>query len=130
MAAPLALKFKTAMRFGLVGILNTLLDFGVFLLLARVVGIPVALANTVSYSVGLANSFVCNKLWTFGSVPQRLPVGRQFIFFAALNLAGLALSTLIVTALQSLGLTMAKLISVPVVFAWNYWTSRRFVYRA
>jgi len=119
----------TIVRFGAVGVLNTLLDVGCFLLLARVFDVPVMVANSISYSIGLTNSFVCNKLWTFGSAPQSVPVGRQFVLFVALNLAGLAISSVMVATLQPLGLVIAKLISVPVVFAWNYWTNRRFVYR-
>lgn len=116
-------------RFGMVGVLNTAVDIAVFTLLTRVWHVPPVFANPVSYGIGLVNSFVCNKFWTFGGTTQRVPVAAQFVRFSALNLAGLALSTLIVGMLQSLGATTAKLISVPIVFAWNYWASRRFVYR-
>lgn len=125
---PSSTTWHTLLRFGVVGVLNTALDVAVFLLLVRVFNVHVAPANVMSYSLGLINSYVCNRWWTFGEVSQRLPVGRQFLLFAIFNLAGLALSTAMVASLQSLGATLAKLLSVPAVFVWNYATSRRFVY--
>lgn len=119
----------TVVRFGLVGILNTCLDLACFLLLTQAFELRAVVANLISYSIGLVNSFVCNKLWTFGTTSQPTPVGRQFVLFVAFNLAGLVISTAIVATLQSLGPAVAKLISIPVVFAWNYWTSKRFIYR-
>jgi len=129
MSPPTRSTIQTVLRFGVVGVLNTALDFAVFLLLTKKIGMHPAIANVISYCVGLTNSFICNKLWTFGAVAQRTHVGKQFAVFAALNLAGLAISTTIVAALQFIGPATAKLISIPFVFAWNYWTSRRFVYR-
>ena len=52
-------------RFGLVGVMNTFLDFGLFNLFHFGLGMSVVLANTLSVSVGIVSSFVCNKLFTF-----------------------------------------------------------------
>ena len=53
----------TVVRFAGVGVLNTLIDVGLFLLLHDRVGI--VLANFISTSAGMAFSFVVNGLFTF-----------------------------------------------------------------
>jgi len=51
-------------KFGLVGVLNTAVDFAVYTLLFWV-GVPYLLAQCVSFAAGTANSYVLNRAWTF-----------------------------------------------------------------
>ncbi len=74
------------LKFGLVGILNTLIDFLVFNLLLLLGGSPV-LAKGISYTAGTVNSFFCNKKWTFQSTQK-----KRFVPFLLWNLAVLLLS--------------------------------------
>lgn len=59
--------FRQAIKFGLVGVLNTAVTFLGFLLLHRALGVNEYLANAVSYALGLVNGFFWNKFWTFRS---------------------------------------------------------------
>jgi putative flippase GtrA len=122
--------FLRPLRFGLVGILNTAIDIAVFtLLLATTTLSPVA-ANTISYCVGILNSFVCNKYWTFGDIQGQRPARVQLPIFIATNLVGLAVANLaLVAASHAMPIAPAKLVSVLSGMAWNYWASRTFVYR-
>lgn len=58
------------MRFAMVGLLNTLIDFGVLNGLLWLDGYPVnwklLLYNAVAFTVACGNSYFCNKFWTFG----------------------------------------------------------------
>jgi len=56
-----------AIKYGLVGISNTLLTWVVIWLLNDILGYPYATANVIGYVAGLANSFIWNKKWTFKS---------------------------------------------------------------
>lgn len=56
------------MRFALVGGTGTLVDFGLLFLLREVVGLPLLIANSLSYLAGVANNFTLNRLWTFNDV--------------------------------------------------------------
>ena len=88
-------------------------------------GAPPALANIASYSCGIALAYVLNRRWTFRSEGGLARAARFYL----LMFAGLLLSTLIVTALSMiLPPFVAKLISVPIVFAYNYTASRRWVF--
>ncbi|MDD3679101.1 MAG: GtrA family protein, partial [Patescibacteria group bacterium] len=47
---------KQAGKFGIVGVSNTLIDFGVFNLLTAVFGVYVVIANLFSVSIAIINS--------------------------------------------------------------------------
>jgi putative flippase GtrA len=55
------------LKFCAVGVLNTLITNLSFAFLFYVVRINDKVSNVISYIVGLTNSFIFNKLWTFKS---------------------------------------------------------------
>ncbi|MEJ1159178.1 GtrA family protein [Prosthecomicrobium sp. N25] len=113
------------LRFATVGAITTVIDIVGFALLVTV--LPPAPANLCSYSMGLTVSYLLNSRWTFGV--SRNPA--QAVKFVAATLAGLGLSTLLVASLSLvIPPIVAKVLSVPVVFAWNYLTVRFWVFRA
>ncbi|WP_448202791.1 GtrA family protein [Azospirillum sp. sgz302134] len=119
----------TAVRFGLVGLLNTGVDFAVFLALMAVPGTPVLLANACGYGVGVLSSFLLNRSWTFRVRRDEAPMARRLPVFLAFNLVGLALSSLVVGLLvPTVPPLAAKVAATGATFAWNYWSSRRFVF--
>lgn len=75
-------------KFGLVGVLNTLVDVLVYTLLIWI-GAHYLLAQPLSYGAGMVNSYLVNKCWTFQD--RRSGVG-QFVRFALLNGGTLLLS--------------------------------------
>ncbi|WAA09214.1 GtrA family protein [Fervidibacillus albus] len=52
------------LRFITVGIGNSLVDFGVFVVLTQF-GVYYLIAHFFSYGAGMVNSFVWNRIWTF-----------------------------------------------------------------
>jgi len=62
-------------KFGLVGVLNTAVDFTVYTLLYWA-GIPYLLAQCVSFAAGTANSYVLNRMWTFQARGQQGAAGQ------------------------------------------------------
>ncbi len=54
-------------RFGLIGIVNTVIDFGIYNLLFNLVGLALIPANLISASVAMVFSFVANKSFVFRS---------------------------------------------------------------
>lgn len=116
-----------AIRFALVGSINTAVDLGIFAALTSLAGLPADRANAISYACGVAMSFVLNRGWTFRDA--RGGIAEQFTRFIVVSLASLLLSTMIVTALSSIMPDVfAKLSSLPVMFLWSYSMTRRFVF--
>ena len=118
---------RQAARFGTIGVLNTGLDLGLFLLLTRGAYLQPVIASTFSYGAGMACSFCLNRTWTFrGSAAG--PSG-QFARFVALNFtlltignAALALLLMIMPALP------AKLVVVMASFPVSFLLSKNLVF--
>jgi putative flippase GtrA len=118
-------------RFLTVGALGTLLDFGLLSLL-KAFGFPTLLANSLSFSAGVANNFTFNRLWTFADAKQS-DWRRHLMQFLLVSLVGLTLNNAILLLLEAplgqllgqpdYGYLPAKVISAGVVVFWNYFAN-------
>lgn len=125
-------------RFAAIGVVGTLVDFGLLVFFKELLGFPVWIANTLSYSAGIANNFILNRLWTFSDAREKAPL-LQFAQFAAISLVGLLLNTLIVTllagtletlpGLEQVGYIAAKVIATGLVLFWNFFANRYWTFR-
>jgi putative flippase GtrA len=61
-AHPVAVQF---VKFGIVGVSNTLLTFIVYTLLLKVFGVWYLAASAIGFIVGATNGFLLNRRWTF-----------------------------------------------------------------
>lgn len=69
----------TAVRFALVGVVNTLVGMGVIFIAWHFLGFGDLAANLLGYAAGFLCSYSLNKLWTFS---DRGAVGRSLWRFA------------------------------------------------
>ena len=84
--AALVLQF---VKFGIVGVSNTLLTFAVYTLLLKVFGVWYLAASAIGFAVGAVNGFLLNRRWTFrGHVGD----SRTPLRWAAVQTCGLALN--------------------------------------
>lgn len=114
-------------RFNLVGVLNTLVDFCVFFLLNGV-GTGYLAAQICSYGCGTINSYLFNKYWTFGKAGITL---AEIVRFAAVNLTALLLSVLLLHLLHShagLGLAPAKIAATLLTMLVGFFGTRFWVF--
>ncbi|MDE6196243.1 MAG: GtrA family protein, partial [Muribaculaceae bacterium] len=54
-------------KYCMVGVLNTLVTFGVIYLCKSFLGLNLYVSNALGYICGVTNSFLCNKSWVFRS---------------------------------------------------------------
>lgn len=150
---PKSLK-RQAGAFGVVGIINTLLDFSILNIGAFLFGLPIILANIISTSTALSFSYFANKKWVFND--NRAPLGKKSLaLFIAITLIGLyGLQSIIiytltawatlpleiaVTIARGLGITAftdgfiaantAKLIATIATTVWNFVLYKKFVFK-
>lgn len=120
----------TFVRFCGVGVINTVLDVGIFLAL-RTGGLGILPANIVSTTAALGLSYVLNKGYTF----QTDGSFRNLASFLTVTLCGLwIIQPLMIHAVRQFLLDepntashnlTAKMIAVGATFIWNYlWYSR------
>ena len=96
------LTFSRFVRYCLVGVVNTLTDVAIFLVLTERLKLA-APANTISYSADLSVSFVLNRYFTFRHSAYGLVPAAQFGRFVGINLISLAGSTAMIWLLSTYG---------------------------
>lgn len=121
-----------AAKFGLVGILNTLIDLGVLNFLSMLTGITkgfiVGGVNVPGFSVAVVNSYFWNKLWVF---QRKERLFRDFPQFLAISVIGILLNSGIIVVIttyisplfgvsEEVWLNIAKVAAVPVNMTWNF----------
>lgn len=120
---------RSAIRFGLVGLANTIVGLVVIAALLQV-GVGDYLANAVSYAVGLCLSFLLNRSWTF-EVRGQIDRGEVQRFLAVFALSFTAnLATL--TFMRRLGFAENMIGQGAAMAAYSicfFLLSRRFVFR-
>ena len=126
---PWKILVRQGLRFNLVGLVNTGVDFGAFLILNGF-GAPWPVAQSLSYSCGIATSYLGNKYWTFQS-----PVtdAGELFRFIALNLIAMIFSLLCLYLLHSIvgfSLVTAKVGATFLTMLLGFFGSRRFVFRS
>jgi putative flippase GtrA len=125
-------------RFLLVGALGTLIDVGLFSLFHLRLGLPVLLANTLSYTAGMINNFSLDRAWAFADQPRK-QAALQFAQFTLVSLSALALNDLVVGVLTppltarlngaGAGALLAKVCATAVGLLWNFAGSSRWVFK-
>jgi putative flippase GtrA len=90
--ARLALLRKAA-TFGLIGVLNTGVDFVVFWIGAQKFGLPLVPANMLSWIVAVSGSYVMNSMFTFAAESGRKLGWRAYATFLASGVVGLVANT-------------------------------------
>ena len=73
------------LKFFIVGISNTLLTALTIWVLLKVLGCSDYISNIVGYIVGLVNSFIWNRKWTFGSKTKVKDTLLKFIVTFAIS---------------------------------------------
>ncbi len=128
-------KSTKPLRFILVGIANTAIDFIVLLSLTAG-GLPLVLSNILSTSVALTFSFFANRTFTFGSTGKKRSQAVRFILVTLVGLWVLQPIVLVlaVPVLEGMlsreaSIVVAKLIATVVSMLWNYLLYDSLVFR-
>ena len=69
---------KRFIKFGLIGVLNTLITISSYMLLVYL-GVYYILANIIGYSLGIINSFYWNKNWVFQVSSKQRNIFMKFV---------------------------------------------------
>jgi len=118
----------------------SLADIGIFSFGISVLGINYLVSNTLSFTVGLTVNYLLSREWVFKSKVHN--VKRDFLLFAAVGLVGLMLSNVLLYIFIDLGVvyyfipltsgrlakSTAKAVVIFLVFLWNFFARREFVF--
>lgn len=93
------------LRFCITGGLNTAIDYLVYTLLTLKFGMGLYIAQVISYSAGMLNSYCVNRKWTFDTNNRFF--GREMGRFIAVNL-------------MILGISIAVMYGLNTALGWHY----------
>jgi putative flippase GtrA len=124
-----AVSLKAA-SFAGVGVINTLIDLGIFLAAYNLLGLPLVPANILAWLVAVSGSYVMNSFVTFAAESGRQLRWRAYLAFVASGIAGVIANTaVLVVASYWMPVIAAKLLAIAASFAVNFSLSHFVVFR-
>ena len=118
-------------KFGITGMLNTIIDFAVYTLLVSVFSAGLYFSQVISYCAGTLNSYIINRKWTFST--KNGFFSGELVRFLLLNICMMFLGMAIIylgTQVLMLHALVAKLLSVCMVLIVNFLISNFWVFRS
>lgn len=128
------------LKFGVTGIINTLIDFGIFNLLVALTGIQagwsLGLVNILAISAAATNSYFLNRTWTFNAGSEQH--NQQIIRFIIATAIGMLINSMVLMAVSSVSslfpvsiivlLNTGKVLGAVFSAAWNFAAYRQWVF--
>ena len=93
-------------KFGIVGIIGSVIDFGVFNLLTILANCSSTVSNIVSFTLAVINNFILNRYWTYPD-SKETPFMRQMVQFSIVSGLGLAIRVPLFKLMENLLIPLA-----------------------
>ncbi len=137
---------KRFIKFAIVGISGSVVDFGVFNLLSTWIGLSSTLSQAISFTLAVINNFIWNRLWTY---PETRKSGalKPFLQFGFVNVIGLGIRTLLFMGIEPqmiklstwalpkfsrpdvIGHNLTLALVILIVMLWNYFANRYWTFK-
>lgn len=117
------------MKFGVVGLLGTVIDFFFTWLVKEKLKWNKFVANSTGFMLAATFNYVLNRVWTFES--DNPEVGREYLSFFLISLIGLAMNNLLLYLFHEKGkinFYLAKALAIAVVTLWNFGANNFFTF--
>lgn len=87
---------KKLIRFSMVGVAGSIINFSVYYFAFEKLHFEVNLSAVFAFSIAVSNNYIWNHLWTFSTENQGNPVNvKQFIYYFIVNLQGLGINLIV-----------------------------------
>lgn len=120
---------KQLIKFGIVGAVSTLLDYGLMVLFTEIFGIYYLLSSTLSYMISLVFNYFASMKYVFRGKEDGNKL-KEFVIFTVLCLMGMGINQLILWLIvENLGVDyrISKILATGVVMVWNFVTRKLFL---
>ena len=120
--------FIMFVKFSCIGVLNTLIDYGVFFLLCDILTLNMVFSNITSYILSATNSYFMNSGFVYKEKNFTL---KKYAGFLSGNVFVLIISTIFIAVLSKYipVKTVAKLISAPITLILNFLFQRFILFK-
>lgn len=136
-------KAKTLIKFAVVGLTGTIIDFAFYKFFIWEFGVPPATSKGFSTEIAILSNFVLNNAWTFRHRKTTKNIYQRFVSFQLVSFVGLGIAVGIVKLLDIVfgngfvDLGFRKLAynnfyffaTIPFVMSWNFIVNHFFTWR-
>lgn len=116
-------------RFLIVGVANTLTGLGTMYAAMYFLGLDIVSANILGYTIGIIQSFLLNKSWTFGSNDRAVSSFLRFLLVLAVAYSANLVTVIVTNAVFAVNPYLAQALGIFPYTAIGYLGSRFFVFR-
>ena len=112
------------LKFGVVGGIAFVIDYGILFLLAKVIGLNELISAAISFIISLTFNYFLSTKWVFEAKKQ---TPKEVIIFVLLSVVGLGINeVLIYLGTKKLGIDVmiVKLFATAIVMVYNFITRR------
>ncbi len=116
-------------KFMLIGILGSIIDYSIMIALKEVLLIPVLIASGIAFTLTLIYTYYMDMKFVFTDLKEEITKKRIVMIFVITSILGLLFNQLIMYVLVKkifLNYLISKLISVSIVGIWNF-ISKKFL---
>lgn len=120
------------LKFGVVGVLAFLIDYGVLMLLNVGFGMNSVVAAAISFTASVVFNYLASMRFVF-THREDLSKTREFVIFVVLSVVGLAINEVVMwLGLQTVGgspfaVTATKVVATVIVMFWNFFSRKRWL---
>ncbi len=117
------------MKFGVVGFIAFLIDFGVLVFLTEVFGVPYLISTTIAFIVSVIFNYFASMRFVFQRKDD-MSRRREFIIFVLLSVVGLILNDVFMWVFVEfffIDYRISKIIVTVIVCIWNFVTRKIFL---
>nr|WP_324188352.1 GtrA family protein [Nocardia higoensis] len=118
-------------RFTVTGGLSAIVDFGLYLMLLELIGLPVAVAKSIGFIAGTTTAYLINRRWTFQAPPSRARFLAVVALYATTFAVQVGINQLMVLLLgrQFLAVTAAFVVAQGTATVINFAVQRLVIFK-
>ena len=116
-------------KFGIVGGLAFLIDYGIMVLCKEIFGFNVLLSAGFGFTISVIFNYIASVKWVF-NVNQNNSKSKQFIIFIIFSIIGLILTEIIMyigTDIMNISYLLVKIVATLIVMIFNFITRKLFL---